>query len=52
VRTLYEVPDLEILYVVTVMLTRAATGQRRRWRGRALGGRYDFFFVPPDRTFA
>ena len=32
VRALYDVPDLEILYVVTVMLTALRLDGRRRWR--------------------
>jgi two-component system sensor histidine kinase KdpD len=53
VRTLYDVPDLEILYVVTVMLTALRLGRAPSLVAAALSvAAYDFFFVPPDRTFA
>lgn len=49
----YEVPDLEILYVVTVMLTALRLGRKPSLVAAALSvAAYDFFFVNPHRTFA
>jgi len=50
---LYPVPDLEILYVVTVMLTALRLGRRPSLFAAALSvAAYDLFFVPPMHTFA
>lgn len=53
VLAIYPVPDLEILYVVTVMLTALRLGRKPSLVAAALSvAAYDFFFVPPMRTFA
>ena len=53
VRDLYAVPDLEILYMVTVMLTALRLGRAPSLVAAALSvAAYDFFFVTPERTFA
>jgi two-component system, OmpR family, sensor histidine kinase KdpD len=52
VRALYKVPDLEILYVVTVMLAALRLGRAPSLFAAALSVlAYDFYFVPPERTF-
>jgi two-component system sensor histidine kinase KdpD len=49
----YPVPDLEILYVVTVMLTALRLGRKPSLVAAALSvAAYDFYFVPPMHTFA
>jgi two-component system sensor histidine kinase KdpD len=53
VRAVYPVPDLEMLYLVTVMLTALRFGRRSSLFAAALSvAAYDFFFVPPFFTFA
>jgi two-component system sensor histidine kinase KdpD len=48
----YPVPDLEILYVVTVMLTALRLGRKPSLFAAALSvAAYDYYFVPPERTF-
>jgi two-component system sensor histidine kinase KdpD len=52
VRALYPVPDLEMLYLVTVMLTALRLGARPSLVAAALSvAAYDFFFVTPHYTF-
>jgi len=49
----YAVPDLEMLYVVTVMLTALRLGRKPSLVAAALSvAAYDFYFVPPVHTFA
>jgi two-component system sensor histidine kinase KdpD len=53
VRALYSVPDLEILYVVTIMLAALRLGRAPSLVAAALSvAAYDFWFVPPENTFA
>ena len=53
VRAVYPVPDLEMLYLVAVMVTalRFGRGPSLLAAGLAVAA-YDFFFVPPRFTFA
>jgi two-component system sensor histidine kinase KdpD len=52
VRALYDVPDLEVLYVVTVMLAALRLGRAPSLFAAALSvAAYDFYFVPPEKTF-
>lgn len=53
VRAVYPVPDLEMLYLVTVMLTALRFGRSPSLLAAALSvAAYDFFFVPPFLNFA
>lgn len=53
VRAVYPVPDLEILYLLTVMLTALRFGRGPSLFAAVLSvAAYDFFFVTPFLTFA
>jgi two-component system sensor histidine kinase KdpD len=52
-RELYPVPDLEMLFLVGVMITASFFGRGPSILAAALSvAAYDFFFVPPYLTFA
>jgi two-component system, OmpR family, sensor histidine kinase KdpD len=53
IRALYPVPDLEMLYLLAVMISGVAFGRGPAIVTAALSvAAYDFFFVPPFHTFA
>jgi two-component system sensor histidine kinase KdpD len=53
VRSVFPVPDLEMLYVLAMMITGVAFGRGPSIAAAAAAvGAYDFFFVPPSLTFA
>jgi len=53
VRAVYPVPDLEMLYLVAVMITALRFGRGPSLLAAALAvAAYDFYFVPPRFTFA
>lgn len=53
IRRLFEVPDLEVLFLVAVLVAAIRLGRGPSIVAAALGvAAYDFFFVPPQYTFA
>ena len=53
VRTLFPVPDIEMLYLLAVMIAASQLGRGPSLFVAALSvAAYDFFFVPPAHTFA
>ena len=53
VRTLFPVPDIEMLYLLAVMIAASQLGRGPSLFVAALSvAAYDFFFVPPTHTFA
>jgi two-component system sensor histidine kinase KdpD len=53
IRSLFPLPDLEVLYLLAVMLAAIRLGRGPSILAAALGvAAYDFFFVPPFLTFA
>ncbi|MBK7864594.1 MAG: sensor histidine kinase KdpD [Archangiaceae bacterium] len=53
IRSLYPVPDLEMLYLLGVIIAAVRFGRGPAIVAAALSvGGYDFFFVPPSLTFA
>jgi two-component system sensor histidine kinase KdpD len=53
IRAFYPVPDIEMLYIVVVMLTALRFGRGPSLLAATLAvAAYDFFFVPPQYTFA
>jgi two-component system sensor histidine kinase KdpD len=52
-RELFQLPDLEMLFLLAVMAVAGLFGQRPAVLAAALGvACYDFFFVPPFHTFS
>jgi two-component system, OmpR family, sensor histidine kinase KdpD len=52
-RALYPIPDLEMLYLLAVMVVASRFGRGPSMAAAALSvAAYDFFFVPPHLTFA
>jgi two-component system, OmpR family, sensor histidine kinase KdpD len=52
-RALFQLPDLEMLFLLAVMVTAIAFGRRPSLFAAALGvAAYDFFFVAPFHTFS
>jgi two-component system sensor histidine kinase KdpD len=52
-RALYPIPDLEMLYLLAVMIAASRFGRGPSMAAAALSvAAYDFFFVPPQLTFA
>ncbi|MBL8951871.1 MAG: sensor histidine kinase KdpD [Myxococcaceae bacterium] len=53
IRSLYPVPDLEMLYLLAVLLTAVRFGRGPAVLAALVSvGAFDFFFVPPEHTFA
>ncbi|MDB4985856.1 MAG: osmosensitive channel signal transduction histidine kinase [Myxococcaceae bacterium] len=53
VRTLFPVPDVEMLYLLAVMIAASQLGRGPSIFVAAMSvAAYDFFFVPPTHTFA
>ncbi|MBP9113893.1 MAG: sensor histidine kinase KdpD, partial [Polyangiaceae bacterium] len=53
IRAVYPVPDLEVLYLLAVMIAGVFFGRGPSLLAALLGvAAYDFFFVPPFYTFA
>jgi two-component system, OmpR family, sensor histidine kinase KdpD len=52
-RALFQLPDLEMLFLLAVMVTAIGFGRGPSLFAAALGvAAYDFFFVPPFHTFS
>lgn len=53
VQWIYPLPDLEVIYLLSVMIAAIWLGRGPAILGAALGvAAYDYFFVPPFHTFA